>query len=91
MDSGHDNLVLNLKRLARRRRCSMNRLADAAGVARGALSDILAKRQSPTLTTLQKLADALEVPVGNLLLPPVEEHGRFPAQRLDLHGHNSTK
>lgn len=46
----------------------MNRLADSAGVGRGALSDILKKTQSPTLKTLEKLAAALGVPAGKLLL-----------------------
>lgn len=76
MDDAHGNLIMNIKRLARRRRTSMNHLADAAGVSRGALSDVLARKQSPTLTTLQRLADALGVPVGRLLLPPDEPEKR---------------
>ena len=62
-------LIENVRKLAKRQRLSMNRLADAAGVSRGALSDILNSVQSPTLTTLEKLAAALGVPAGKLLLP----------------------
>ena len=34
MDAPHDNLIRQVKRLAKKRGLSMNRLADAAGVAR---------------------------------------------------------
>ena len=86
MDVGHDNLVLNLRRIARQRQWSMNRIADAAGVARGSLSDILAKHQSPTLATLQKLADGLEVAVSELLSSPHEASAKGPLRRLDARG-----
>ncbi len=62
----HDQLVEHLKRLARRRLWSMNRLADAAGIAHGTMSNILNKKQSPTLNTLEKLAAALEIPLIDL-------------------------
>ncbi len=83
MDSGHDDVILNLKRIAKSRRWSMNRLADAAGVSRSALSDILSKRQSPTPTTLQRLADALEVPLG-VNCRPTSRRAITRSQRLDV-------
>jgi len=46
---------------------SVNRLADFSGIGRGRLSEILAGKSSPTLRTLGKLADALEIAVRDLL------------------------
>ena len=79
MDAPHDNLIRQVKRLAKKRGLSMNRLADAAGVARGTLSDVLSKTQSPTLSTLHKLAVALEVPTGRLLLPDEPGPAKAPS------------
>lgn len=67
MDGLHDNLVKQIRRLARRNRWSMNRTADAAGVSRSGLSNIMNKRKSPTLETVEKLAIAFEVPAAELL------------------------
>jgi transcriptional regulator with XRE-family HTH domain len=48
---------------------SINRLADFSGLGRGHLSELLSltTRRSPTLRTIVKLADALEVPCFELL------------------------
>jgi transcriptional regulator with XRE-family HTH domain len=61
-----------------RRQLSINRLADFSGLGRGRVSEILAGKSSPTLRTIGKLADALDVPVRDLF-PPDEapqRHGR---------------
>ncbi len=57
---------------------NINRLADAAGIGRGALSEVMSKKRSPTLQTLQKLANALEIDVGRLLL--ADEPAATPSQ-----------
>jgi transcriptional regulator with XRE-family HTH domain len=67
MTTAHDNLVRNLKTMAKQRGWSLNRLADASGLSRGAMSHILRQQKSPTLNTLEKLATALEVAVFVLL------------------------
>ena len=44
-------------------------LADRAGIGRAHLSRLLNHQQSPTLTTLEKIAEALDVPTRDLLPP----------------------
>ena len=46
---------------------SVNRLADFSGLGRGRVSELLAGKTSPTLRTIGKLADALEVSARELL------------------------
>lgn len=67
MDVTHRRLSANLKALTRRRGWSMNQLADFAVVGRGYLSEVVRGRKSPSLRTLVKLAEALEVEVAKLL------------------------
>ena len=50
-----------IKSLARERGYSVNRLADFAGMSGGYLSTVLRGQKSPTLRTLEKIADALEI------------------------------
>ena len=50
----------------RRKKWSINQLADFSGLGRGYLSDVLAAKKSPTVRTLVKLADALETEVSDL-------------------------
>jgi len=50
-----------------RKAWSVNQLADFAGLARGGVSEILRVKRYPTLRTLLKLAEALDVPVKDLL------------------------
>lgn len=49
------------------RRWSSNRLADFSGIGRGYVSDVLNCRKSPTLRTLVRLAEGLDVEVRDLL------------------------
>jgi transcriptional regulator with XRE-family HTH domain len=44
----------------------LNQLADFSGLGRGYLSDVLTAKKSPTVRTLVKLSEALEIEVGDL-------------------------
>ena len=46
---------------------SINQLADFAGLGRGFVSELLRGQKVPTLRTVEKIADALEVPPCRLL------------------------
>jgi DNA-binding phage protein len=66
MDSVHRELVTRIREMVRRKHWSANQLADFSGVGRGYLSDILSGKKSPTVRTLVKIAEALEVDVRDL-------------------------
>ena len=51
------------------RRWSVNNLADFSGVARGYVSELLNGRKSPTLNTLARLAEGLDVELRDLFAP----------------------
>ena len=61
-----------IEHYAARKRYSINRLADFAGISRSYMSTILRQKNSPSLRTLQKIADALDVEVRDLLEPTHE-------------------
>jgi transcriptional regulator with XRE-family HTH domain len=63
-------LILSVRGHMRRKRWSLNQLADFSGIGRGYLSDVLAAKKSPTVRTLVKLADALEIEVSDLFDRP---------------------
>lgn len=69
MEDVGEIFVQRVTDLAKRRRLSVNRLADAAGVSRGYLSDVLRRRHSPTIAVVAAIAMALEVPAYMLLKP----------------------
>lgn len=60
----------NLKRLRTRQGHSLERLAKRAGVSRAMLSQIETGKSVPTISLLLKVADALGVPIANLLAAP---------------------
>ncbi len=60
--------VAQVRRIAKGKGLSVNKLADFAGISRGYLSRLLRAEQSPTLDTLEKLADALDVEVKELVV-----------------------
>jgi len=64
-DQVHRQLILAVRRHMRRKKWSINQLADFSGLGRGYLSDVLSAKKSPTVRTLVKLADALEIEVGD--------------------------
>lgn len=66
MDALHRTLAKHIKHLMRAKGFSVNRLADFSGIGRGRMSEILAAKSSPTVRTLARIADALEVSVAEL-------------------------
>ena len=67
MGSLQDNLVKQVRKRAKRKRWTMNRTADAAGISHSGLSNIMRGAKSPTLETVEKLGVAFEVPAIELL------------------------
>jgi transcriptional regulator with XRE-family HTH domain len=63
-------ISINLKRLRTRQGHSLERLAKLAGVSRAMLSQIETGKSVPTISLLLKIADALGVPIANLLVAP---------------------
>lgn len=62
------NISTNLKRLRTRQGHSLERLAKLAGVSRAMLSQIETGKSVPTISLLLKVAEALGVPIANLLV-----------------------
>jgi transcriptional regulator with XRE-family HTH domain len=58
---------MNLRKLRRKRRMSQAALATNAGVSREYVARLETGHHDPSLSTLQKLAKALGVPVASLL------------------------
>lgn len=54
-------LAVRIRELARRKGMGLGQLADAAGISRRSMWDYLSGKTSPTLESLAKLAQALEV------------------------------
>lgn len=54
---------------AKKKRWSINQLADFSGVSRGFLSDVLRRKKAPTLRTIAVIATALDVEPWELLRP----------------------
>jgi transcriptional regulator with XRE-family HTH domain len=67
MSDLHRRLAVRVRDLAEIHGLSQNRLADFAGMGRASLSRLLTGRYSPTLRTLERIADALGVRVIDLL------------------------
>lgn len=59
-----------MKRLRTRQGHSLERLAKLAGVSRAMLSQIETGKSVPTISLLLKVADALGVPIANILVVP---------------------
>lgn len=66
MDALHRTLAKRIRHLMRAKGLSVNRLADFSGIGRGRMSEILACKSSPTVRTLGRIADALDVAVADL-------------------------
>lgn len=63
-------LADNMRSLRKARGWSQEALADAAGIDRTYISGIERLVRNPTVTVLERIATALEVPAGHLLDPP---------------------
>jgi transcriptional regulator with XRE-family HTH domain len=62
-----ENIAMRIKILRERQKISQEELAARSGISRGYLARLETGRHDPTITTLEKLAKALNVPVGKLL------------------------
>jgi transcriptional regulator with XRE-family HTH domain len=58
---------MRIKIRRERQKISQEELAARSGISRGYLARLETGRHDPTITTLEKLAKALKVPVGKLL------------------------
>ena len=67
MTSGGETIVLILKKLRLSKKWSQMELSRRSGVSQSFINDLEAGTKQPTLTTLNKLANALEVQVTDLL------------------------
>jgi transcriptional regulator with XRE-family HTH domain len=63
----HKRFIVRLKQLRADRGMTQDVLARKARISRVYVARLETGKQDPTLTTLQKLAKALKVPVGELL------------------------
>jgi transcriptional regulator with XRE-family HTH domain len=61
-----ENIAMRIKILRKRQKISQEKLAARSGISRGYLARLETGRHDPTITTLEKLAKALKVPVGKL-------------------------
>jgi transcriptional regulator with XRE-family HTH domain len=68
-DALHRHLSTRVREIAGRKKVSLNRLADLAGISRSHLARILRGESSPSLAVIGRIADALEVGVRELLPP----------------------
>jgi transcriptional regulator with XRE-family HTH domain len=62
-----EKIAMRIKALRATRKITQAQLAERAGISHGYLARLETGRQDPTITTLEKLARALKVPVGRLL------------------------
>jgi transcriptional regulator with XRE-family HTH domain len=62
-----ENIAMRIKILRERQKISQEELAARSGISRGDLARLETGRHDATITTLEKLAKALKVPVGKLL------------------------
>jgi transcriptional regulator with XRE-family HTH domain len=70
MKTGHSALLRkNLLRLVRLRQITLEQLAIEADCTKGYISHIVGGRNSPSLDLLDRIADALKVPLHELFRP----------------------
>lgn len=65
-------LTLRIKEICKEKGITLNVLAEKIGVSQPSISGIATGRQKPSLDTIEKLAEALEVPVSELFDAPKE-------------------
>lgn len=76
MDEAHAALTERIRELATKRGVALSTVADLAGVGRGHFFAVLAGEASPTLQWIAKVADALGVYAGDLLVRTNADDGR---------------
>lgn len=62
-----EKIAMRIKALRAKRKITQAELAERAGFSHGHLARLETGRQDPTITTLEKIARALKVPIGRLL------------------------
>jgi transcriptional regulator with XRE-family HTH domain len=62
-----ERMAMRVKEWRERRRLTQEQLADKAGISRGFLARLETARHDPKLSTLEKIAKALRVPLTELL------------------------
>ena len=62
-----EKIAMRIKALRAKKDITQAELAERAGISHGYLARLETGRQDPTITTLEKLAKALKVPIGRLL------------------------
>lgn len=67
MDDVRQRLAKNLRKLRQAKGVSQEAFADEAGIHRTYISDLERGARNPTITVVDKIARALEVPIGKLL------------------------
>ena len=65
--AGVGNLGSNLRAARKKRRWTQEELSERSGVQAGEISRMEAGKRDPQVSTVEKLAAALEVPPGQLL------------------------
>lgn len=68
MDELHQRVVDRIREVARKRRIAVTHLPDRAGVGRSHFWEVMAGRASPTLAWLARIAVALDVDAGELVV-----------------------
>lgn len=66
MEDAQSIFIQNLKMLRKSKKISQLQLAEKAGLSSGIIGEIETGNRNPTLTTINKIARALEVPVKQL-------------------------
>jgi len=82
-DSNPVNVGESLRRLREARKLSMRALAKTSGLSANALSMIERGKTSPSVSTLYKLADAMEVPVTAFFGTPVDRQQVIYLRAID--------
>lgn len=76
MKAARDILTANVRTLRHKRKWSQMKLAENASLSTGMIGDIEAGKKSPSLESLDKLANAFGVPVYYLFITPDTEFAK---------------
>lgn len=72
MDS-RELVAWNMRRLRTAQGVSQSRLAELAGIDRTYVSRLERMVENPSIGILDKISQALDVPIGDLFLPPADD------------------
>ncbi len=70
--------MLRIKEVAKEKNVGIGELANLIGVAQPSMSNIVNEKSMPSIETLQKIADALEVHISDLFERPDDNCFRCP-------------